>query len=51
MKKLSRKNQRGAAAVEYALLAFLIALGIATAVTTMRGDMNNVFTAVSNKLK
>ena len=52
MKKLISffKDEEGATAIEYGLLAGLIAVVIIVAVTTVGGHLNNVFTFVGSKL-
>ena len=42
------EDRRAVTAVEYALIAALIAAAIIGAVTTLGGDVGNVFTNVSN---
>ncbi|GAA2099919.1 hypothetical protein GCM10009841_14170 [Microlunatus panaciterrae] len=44
------RKDRGATAVEYGLLVGLIAVVIIVAVTTLGGQLNALFTSVSNKL-
>jgi pilus assembly protein Flp/PilA len=45
------KDQSGATAIEYGLIASLIAVAIITAVTTVGGKLSNTFTNVGNNLK
>jgi pilus assembly protein Flp/PilA len=45
------KNDSGATAIEYGLIAGLIAVVIVTAVTTVGGKLTNTFTTVGNSLK
>lgn len=45
-----RKDERGATAIEYGLLAALIAVAIITAVTTLGTDLSNLFSGISNKI-
>ncbi len=45
------KNESAATAIEYSLIASLIAVLIVLAVTTLGGNLNNIFTAVSTDLK
>ena len=45
------KNESGATAIEYGLIASLIAVAIITAVTTMGSDLNDTFEAVSDQLQ
>ncbi len=44
------KNQKGAAMIEYALLAALIALAAIGTLTLIGGGINNVFDTVLKKL-
>ena len=43
-------NESGATAIEYALIASLIAVAIITAVSTVGGKVSTVFTEVGNSL-
>ena len=45
------KNESGATAIEYGLLASLIAVAIITAVTTVGSGVGNTFTKVGNELQ
>jgi pilus assembly protein Flp/PilA len=45
-----RKDEDGATAIEYGLLAALIAIGIIAAASTLRDDLNNTFGTVSTEL-
>ena len=45
------RNESGATAIEYALIASLIAVAIITAVSTVGGKVSTVFTEVGNTLK
>ena len=45
------KNESGATAIEYGLLASLIAVAIITAVTTVGSGVSNTFTKVGNELQ
>jgi pilus assembly protein Flp/PilA len=45
------RNDSGATAIEYALIASLIAVAIITAVSTVGGKVSTVFTEVGNSLK
>ena len=45
------RDESGATAIEYGLIAALIAVAIITVVTTVGGDLKNVFTSVSTGLK
>jgi pilus assembly protein Flp/PilA len=44
------KNRRGVAALEYGLIASLIAVVIITAVTALGGNMSTMFTMISTKI-
>ncbi|MCP1216474.1 Flp family type IVb pilin [Acetobacter orientalis] len=46
----TRKNEVGATAIEYGLIAALISVVIITAVTAVGGSLQNVFGAVSSTL-
>lgn len=46
-----RKNEDGATAIEYGLIAALIAVVIIVAVTTVGTELNDTFSVVGNKLK
>ncbi len=43
-------NESGATAIEYGLIAALIAVAIVTAVTTVGTKLTNTFTTIGNKL-
>lgn len=45
-----RRNDRGASAVEYGLLVFLIALVIIVAVTLLGTNLSSIFNAVATDL-
>ena len=45
------KDQSGATAIEYGLIAAGIAVVIIAAVNTLGGNLNNTFTNVSTQLK
>jgi pilus assembly protein Flp/PilA len=45
------RNESGATAIEYALIASLIAVAIITAVSTVGTKVSTVFTEVGNSLK
>lgn len=45
-----RKDQSGATAIEYGLIAALIAVAIITAVTTVGEDLSGIFDTISSKL-
>ena len=44
------KDESGATAIEYGLIAALIATALITGATTLGNALNNQFTAVSNEL-
>lgn len=44
------KNESGATAIEYGLIAALLAVGIVAALTTLRGELRTTFGAVSTGL-
>jgi pilus assembly protein Flp/PilA len=44
------KNEKGATAIEYGLIAALIAVAIISAVSTVGSSLNNTFTGVSTNL-
>jgi pilus assembly protein Flp/PilA len=44
------KNNKGATAIEYGLIAALIAVAAISAMTTVGSKLTNTFTNVSNKL-
>ncbi|MFL9859962.1 Flp family type IVb pilin [Paraburkholderia madseniana] len=44
------REEDGVAAIEYGLLAGLIAVGIITAATTLGTDISALFTKIANKL-
>jgi pilus assembly protein Flp/PilA len=49
IRRLSRE-QRGVAAVEYALLAAIIAIGISTAASNLGKNISSTFTTIGTKL-
>lgn len=44
------KDESGATAIEYGLIAALIALAITAGATTLGGSLNDQFTRISGKL-
>ncbi|WP_150295438.1 Flp family type IVb pilin [Sphingobium estronivorans] len=44
------KNEKGATAIEYGLIAALIAVAAIGAMTSLGGKLNNTFTKVSGNL-
>lgn len=46
----TRKNEVGATAIEYGLIAALISVGIITAVSAVGSNLSNVFGSVSSTL-
>jgi pilus assembly protein Flp/PilA len=45
------KNESGATAIEYGLIAMLIAIAIIGAATTLGGKLSSTFSYISGKLK
>jgi pilus assembly protein Flp/PilA len=45
------KNQDGATAIEYGLIAALIAVAAIAAMSSLGGNLSNTFNKVNNKLK
>ena len=45
------KDESGATAIEYGLIACLISVAIITIVTSVGTNLNNVFTSVNNAIK
>jgi pilus assembly protein Flp/PilA len=48
--KTFARDESGATAIEYALIAALIAVGIVTAATTLGTDISSLFGTVSTEL-
>ena len=48
--KALRRNEEGATAIEYGLIAALIAVAAMTAIGTIGTELNTTFTTVGNKL-
>jgi pilus assembly protein Flp/PilA len=44
------KDESGATAIEYGLIAALIAVAIIAAATALGGKLSNLFTSISSKL-
>jgi pilus assembly protein Flp/PilA len=44
------QDESGATAIEYGLIAALIAVGIIVAATTLGGSLSNLFNGISNEL-
>jgi pilus assembly protein Flp/PilA len=44
------KNEEGATAIEYGLIAALIAVAAITAMTSLGGSLSNTFNKVNNQL-
>jgi pilus assembly protein Flp/PilA len=44
------KNEEGVTAIEYALIASLIALAIIAAVTTLGGDLKTIFNNIGSSI-
>jgi pilus assembly protein Flp/PilA len=51
MFKTLLKREDGATAIEYGLIAALIAVAAIAAMTNVGGNLNNTFNKVNNKLK
>lgn len=45
------KDESGATAIEYGLIAALVGVGIIAALQSLRGDLQNTFATVSNELQ
>lgn len=45
------KDESGATAIEYALIAALLAIGIIAAVTALRNELNTTFNTVTTNLQ
>jgi pilus assembly protein Flp/PilA len=45
------KDESGATAIEYSLIAALMAAAIITALGTFKDDLSSAFTTIGNKLK
>jgi pilus assembly protein Flp/PilA len=45
------RDESGATAIEYGLIAALISVVIITALTTLGGNLTNTFTSVANAVK
>lgn len=50
MLKLLRRDQKGATAIEYGLIAALVAVGAATIMGTLGGNVKQVFTNANTKM-
>ncbi len=46
-----KKNEEGATAIEYGLIAALIAVAAITAMSQLGGNLSNTFNDVNNELK
>lgn len=44
------RDESGVSAIEYGLLAALVALAIVTGATALGGDLNQIFTSIGTKL-
>jgi pilus assembly protein Flp/PilA len=44
------QEEDGVTAIEYGLIAGLVAIAITTALTTLAGDISGLFTVIGNKL-
>ena len=47
---LFAKDESGASAIEYAMLAALLALGIIISITTLGVDVKSPFSVIANKI-
>ncbi len=45
------KDESGATAIEYALIAAIVGIGIIVALTSMKTELNNTFEKVTNTLQ
>ena len=45
------KDESGATAIEYGLIAALISVALITGATTLGGSLSNTFGSISNKMK
>jgi pilus assembly protein Flp/PilA len=45
------KDESGATAIEYALIAAIVGIGIIVALTSMKQELNNTFDKVTNTLQ
>ncbi len=45
------RDESGATAIEYGLIAALVAVAAITALTTLGEELTNIFNTVANKLK
>ncbi|WP_093347656.1 Flp family type IVb pilin [Variovorax sp. PDC80] len=45
------RDEEGATAIEYGLIAGLVAIGITVALTALGTDLTDLFTRISDKLK
>ena len=45
------KDERGASAIEYAMLAALLALGIITSISVLGVETKNSFSVIANKIQ
>ena len=48
--KMLKKNEKGATAIEYGLIAALIAVAAITAMKNIGGQLTNTFTTVQTKM-
>jgi pilus assembly protein Flp/PilA len=48
--RLKQRNQRGATAIEYGLIAALMVLAMIPALEALGGSTNGMFTTVTNKI-
>jgi pilus assembly protein Flp/PilA len=50
LKKLCKRGERGATAIEYGLIAALMVVMLIPAVQSLSGNTNGLFTTVTNKI-
>jgi pilus assembly protein Flp/PilA len=50
MKRLRKRNERGATAIEYGLIAALVVLAMIPALQSLGGSTNSLYGSVSSKV-
>lgn len=45
-----RRNEKGATAIEYGLIAALVAIALITGLNALSGGLNNIFTKTGSRL-
>jgi pilus assembly protein Flp/PilA len=50
LKKLHKRSQRGATAIEYGLIAALMVVMLIPAVQSLSGNTNGLYTTITNKI-